>query len=168
MITNTSEDLETRIGRLKAHSGYGVLQVYFVLGSWHSNPEVNDINTALKVADNSEKLELTKQLYTVYTGEDKEHLRKIFGEGIPRRSGYTGNIVMGTIANNGSQFRIWYELPDHVGKSHVGSCMGQGLVLCINGHPQDVGKYIHALMPIPKYIRAEFANGVEILMNGSY
>ena len=151
------QNLERRLVALGGQPHKRVVQV-----SWDFyTPEVKAINEALARGTNEERLELTKDLYSLYRSDDLENAKKVFGDVSP-----IGPMrVMGTIAHQGEQFRIWHGIPGHISREHADSC-GENLILGVYGNSEDVRKYVETLMP--RMQEAELPNGVKVMMYSSF
>lgn len=119
-------------------------------------PETENLNRFLAGAD-EDRLKLTRDLLYLYRGEDRESIRRIFGNINP-----TGQrSVMGTLTPNEREFRIWHSRPSTYGinANHVDSA-GSGLTLSVYGDPWQVNEYVQILMP--NLLQAEFVHGARM------
>ncbi len=144
-------NLEKRLAEL-THGG--APNVYWSI----STPETKKVNEALKSVGAKEKLELTTELFSLYQSDDEKAIKKVFGHLPGVRPRY-----LGTLTGDGKQFRIWDGVPGHMSYNHVNSG-GWGFLLEVVGAPQEVIKYITALLP--EYVEGKFANGCKMFCRG--
>lgn len=95
-----------------------------------NTPKVRKINEALYRSEKSERFDLTKALWKVYsTHGNEEDTRRIFGDINPLYP----ERLMATLSGDGREFRLWHSLPKYLGFEHV-DCCGQGLILNISSN----------------------------------
>ena len=148
-------ELESRLEAL-THEGAPKVRWRIDSGFTTDIPEMEKINKALVSISAKEKLELTTQLFSLYLGNDREAQKRIFGDLS------IGLYVLGTLTDDGRQFRIWDRVPGYMTYDHVDN--GPGLLEVV-GDPREVIKYVHALVS-ERFLEAKFENGVKMYCMG--
>ena len=148
-------ELESRLEAL-THEGAPKVRWRIDSGFTTDIPEMEKINKALVSISAKEKLELITQLFSLYLGNDREAQKRIFGDLS------IGLYVLGTLTDDGRQFRIWDRVPGYMTYDHVDN--GPGLLEVV-GDPREVIKYVHALIS-ERFLEAKFENGVKMYCMG--
>lgn len=155
-------NLSTRIAEL---ADQGDVRVAFCFDTEH----VKKINAALECVAGQARLNLVKELYTLWCDggaalhgrsgleEQKKEAEATFGEVFTE---YGTERKMTTVTADGKQLRVWFGIPGHMVSTHVDSC-GRNLLLEVVGQPTTVAQYL-ALFTDSEPIQVP--NGIRLYM----
>ena len=155
----SARELSDRIKELELREGYWSSHVSF---EGLDKDNKSRIYKTLDKTTEDEKLELTTRIYQLLVSNNDPEIQVFLGTDAPVYHGRT----MGTIANQGRQFRIWHTSPGFI-RSHHADSGGEGLLLHVDAPAQTVDRYVNAIFDDRNYQTAQLPNGVKLIVRGN-